>query len=272
MPLPLPAAARRLGLAALLLAACLAGPAAAQTRPAVTDPGPAPSSIVWIGNSFFYYNNGIHGVLRRLLAAAQRPLPRQTLIGIGGSGFDWHDVASYFRPDAIGRYSFGPGNTIRFNRPERLFDVAILMDCSQCPLHPDLAPIFEEYGRRHAATAREKGARPVFFMSWAYLDKPAMTEDLAEAYTRLGNATGALVIPAGLAFATVVRDRPDIVLYVADKRHPTPAGTYLAALVTLATLHPGAPREIPETGGLEPATASYLQQVAWETVGRYFGR
>jgi len=28
------------------------------------------------------------------------------MVTIGGSGFDWHDVESYFRPNAIGNYSF----------------------------------------------------------------------------------------------------------------------------------------------------------------------
>jgi hypothetical protein len=31
---------------------------------------------------------------------------------------------------------------------------------------------------------RKHGARPVYFMSWAYQDKPEMTAQLAEAYTR----------------------------------------------------------------------------------------
>ena len=258
-------------LAGLLMLAAL-GPAVAQTRPVVREHGPAPASVIWIGNSFFYYNNGISGHVARLLAAAGLRPVRQSLVTISGSGFDWHDVASHFRPNAVGRYSFDAENRIRFNQPERLFDLAIMMDCSQCPLHPELAPIFWEYGRRHAETVRRAGARPVFFMSWAYLDDPSMTEGLAEAYTRLGNETGALVIPAGLAFAAALRERPDIALYIADKRHPTVAGTYLAAMVSVATLFPDAPREIPYTASLDPAAADALQRIAWRTVHGYFGR
>lgn len=73
-------------------------------------------------------------------------------------------------------------------------------------------------------------------MSWAYLDKPEMTQQLAEAYTRIGNENDALVIPAGLAFAKSVAERPDIALYTADNRHPTMEGTYLAALTTYAAI------------------------------------
>jgi hypothetical protein len=75
-------------------------------------------------------------------------------------------------------------------------------------------------------------------MSWAYADKPEMTAKLAEAYTVAGNANIALVIPAGLAFARVVKERPDLVLYQPDNRHPTLIGTYLAtSTVYSALLH-----------------------------------
>ena len=58
------------------------------------------------------------------------------------AGFDWHDVDSYFRPNAIGAYSFDANNNVNFNKIDRLFDVAIVMDCSQCPVNPQLAPVF----------------------------------------------------------------------------------------------------------------------------------
>ena len=146
MPAPSPTGLLR----ALVLGASLlgfgAGPSAAQTKPRVLDFGATPpASVIYIGNSFVYYNNGISGHVTLLLRSAepQRRL-RSTLIGIGGSGFDWHDVASYFRPNAVGRYSIDEQNVVTFNRPERLFDVAVLMDCSQCPVHPDLQGIFYE--------------------------------------------------------------------------------------------------------------------------------
>ena len=88
-----------------------------------------------------------------------------------------------------------------FNKLDRLFDLAIMMDCSQCPIHPQLKSVFVEYARKHSDTVRKHGAKPVWFMSWAYADKPEMTAELAEAYTRAANDNDAFVIPAGLAFA-----------------------------------------------------------------------
>ncbi|MBL8363546.1 MAG: hypothetical protein JNN18_23875 [Rubrivivax sp.] len=251
-----------------------AAPSHAQTKPAVRDLGvEVPTSAIYIGNSFFYYNNSLHGHVGSLLSAST---PRRSMRGvsitISGSGFDWHDVDSYFRPNAVSSYSFTPDNKIVTNRFERLFDVAIMMDCSQCPVNPDFAPKFVEYAKRHVDTVRKHGAKPVLFMSWAYQDVPAMTAQLAEAYTQAGNANNAMVIPAGLAFAKSVAQRPQLNLYAPDKRHPSMAGTYLSAVTVYAALFKLSPVGNPYTAGLDEATARHLQQVAWDTVQEYYGR
>jgi len=106
-------------------------------------------------------------------------------------------------------------------------------------------------------------------MSWAYADKPEMTAQLAEAYTRAGNDNGVMVVPAGLAFAKAGR-HPEINLYAPDKRHPSMAGTYLAAATLYAALFKAAPVGLSYTAGLDAATAHRLQTVAWETVQDYY--
>ena len=258
-------------LTTLALSSAWSGPAAAQTRPAVKDLGSDNlTSALFIGNSFFYYNNSLHSHLISLLQSAT---PRRTLrsvsISISASSFSWHDVDSYFRPNAVSSYSFTPDNKIVTNKFDRLFDTAILMDCSQCPVNPTFAPQFHEYARKHSDTVRRHGAKPVFFMSWAYADAPEMTQQLAEAYTQAGNANNALVIPAGLAFARSVAQRPQLNLYAPDKRHPSMAGTYLSAVTTYAALLRQSPVGLPYTAGLDADTARFLQGVAWETVSDY---
>ncbi len=251
-----------------------AGPLAAQTKPKVVDTGVAkPVSALFIGNSFFYYNNGMPGHVRWLLRAADASYHfNPVMVTISGSGSDWHDVESYFRPNALGKYSFDQRNNVVFNPPrEKPFDVAVMMDCSQCPVHPQLKDVFFEYAKKHSETARKHGAAPVFFMSWAYQDRPEMTEQLAEAYTRAGNDNDALVIPAGLAFARSVKLRPDLNLYIGDRRHPSMAGTYLAASTVYAALFKDSPVGISYTAGLDAETAKFLQTVAWDTVQDYYG-
>jgi hypothetical protein len=257
-------------LGAAPLAAQLQSPS--QPQPKVTETSiERPGSALFVGNSFFYFNNGIHSYVVGLLRGAD-PLYRfrTTLATISGSGANWHDLDSYFRPNAIGGYSFDADNNVVFNQLDRLFDLVVLMDCSQCPVHPRLRPLFEEYMRKHSDSARRHGAVPVFFMSWAYADRPAMTAELAEAYTRAGNDNNALVVPAGLAFANALRQRPETPLYTLDKRHPSPAGTYLAACTLYASLFRRPPTESSFTAGLDPGLAKFLQGVAWETVQAYY--
>jgi len=261
---------RLLAGAVLITAGCL--PARAQVIPKVVETGvAAPHSAIFIGNSFFYYNNSLHNHLSLLVRSADPGYKlRMTSVTISGSGADWHDVDSYFRPNAIGTYSFDADNNVVFNKIDKLFDLAIMMDCSQCPVHPQLKSTFYEYSRRHSETVRRHGTQPVFFMSWAYADKPEMTVELAEAYTRAGKENAALVIPAGLAFAAALKQRPGLVLHAADKRHPSVAGTYLAAATVYAALFRTSPEGLTYTAGLDGDTARFLQTVAWQTVQDYF--
>ena len=69
---------------------------AAQTKPKVTTLGPDfPKTEIFIGNSFFYYNNSMHSHVLRA-GACRRSRHKQdyraTSVTISGSGFDWHDI------------------------------------------------------------------------------------------------------------------------------------------------------------------------------------
>ena len=54
------------------------------------------SSIMLIGNSFFYYNNSLHNHLGDLYDAdPDLDTPRRRSITINGSSLSWHNVESY---------------------------------------------------------------------------------------------------------------------------------------------------------------------------------
>lgn len=265
--------ARWLAAACLLLSLLAPQALQAQADPKAAGPGAPPESVLWVGNSFFYYNNSLHGHFGRLVASAGGGARvRGVSATISGSGLDWHDMASLLRPDGLGRYSFVGDNDIQFNPPGRQYDTAVMMDCSQCPIHPKLQAAFHDTVKKNAQLLRQAGVRPVLFMSWAYQDKPEMTAQLAEQYTQAGKANGALVIPAGLAFAKAISRQPDTVLYESDKRHPSLAGTYLAACTAYATLFGKSPVGLAYTAGLPADLAARLQTAAWETVQAYAAR
>jgi hypothetical protein len=104
----------------------------AQINPKRLELGQTPESILWVGNSFFYFNNSMHNHFGRLVSSAgSGSTVRSTSVTISGSGLDWHDMDSLLRPNGLGRYSFVGDNEIRFNKPGRQYDTAIMMDCSQ---------------------------------------------------------------------------------------------------------------------------------------------
>jgi hypothetical protein len=269
------AAVSRIGL--LLLLPLLLFPGLDRGASAATVPqrtrldGNPPAAILWVGNSFFYYNNSLHNKVLGLARAAYPGVDaRATSVTISGSGIDWHDMASYFRPEGIGRYSFVGDNEIRFEKPGRKFDAVIIADCSQCPVHPQLNAVFHEFAKTQSRIVAANGARPILFMTWAYKDKPEMTAQLAEEYTKAGNAADALVIPAGLAFQKAIARRPELELYQPDKRHPSPIGSYLAACTTFAAVYGKSPVGNRFTDGIDRNTAEFLQAIAEETVREYF--
>jgi hypothetical protein len=242
----------------------------------VTGLVPPPKTLLYVGNSFFYFNDSMHRLVGGLIAQGDpqnRGQYRQTSVTISGSGLNWHDLDSYLKPGSgMASYSFTADNSVVFNKFDKPFEAVIMNDCSQCPIHPQLKDAFHEFSRRHSQTARKYGATPILFMTWAYQDKPDMTAALAEQYTIAGNANDALVIPAGLAFAKSVAKNPQLNLYNADKRHPSAAGSYLAAATIYAALYGKSPVGLKYDDRLGEKTAQFLQEVAWETVREYYGR
>jgi hypothetical protein len=233
---------------------------------------PSVKRLLYVGNSFFYYNNSLHNQVNRLLSVELSKTERAQYsaysITISGGHLRWHDVGAYL--DAgIGSSSFDENNElVKSSEPYR-FDTVMMMDCSRCPYDAVTRPTFHQYAKKHSETVRAKGATPVFFMTWAYSDKPDMTSVLAREYVKAGHDNEALVVPAGLAFERALAGRPGLRLHVRDRRHPSPEGTYLAACTVLASLYRINPIGNRFQADLPPDIATYLQQVAWETAEQF---
>jgi hypothetical protein len=264
------------GLLSLFL--LLSAPAAvlAQTKPKRTDVGiEQPRTILFVGHSYFSYNNGLYAQVLGLARAADpanRDQYRYTSVTINGSSLEWHDLKSYLRPNGLAKYSLTPDNEVVFNKTDKIFEVVVMSDCSQCTIHPQLKGNFQDAVKKQATIVARHSMKPVLFMDWAYKDKPEMTAQIAEQYTIAGNANDALVIPAGLAFAKAMARKPDVELYGPEKRYPSVLGTYLAAATTYAAIYRKSPVGSAYTAGLDPNVAKFLQTVAWDTVQEYYGK
>jgi hypothetical protein len=244
--------------AVLLALALFASIVCAQGTPKVTRLD-SPKQILFVGNSFNYYNNSLHGHVRSLVGAADREnaaIYAFKSMTISGANLIEH-------ADAL------PGIV-----KSRKWDVVILQGNSAEPMDSDKkrSERFKSTVREFDKVIRASGARTVLFMTWAYQDKPEMTQPLADGYLGIANEIGALVVPVGLAFERALKARPGVILHHSDKQHPSLAGTYLAACVFYSALFGRSPAGIEYTADLSKDVAAFLQDIAWATVEAYYRR
>lgn len=256
---------------------CLAVAPAAQAPPVKISPAQAssPRRVLFIGNSFTYFNNlpeVLAGIAR---SRPQGPVVEPTMFATGGMTLQWHWAAGK-AADLIDR---------------QRWDDVILQEQSALGAGTEvgdgrLSPpgLFHQSVRNFVPRIRAAGATPVLLMTWARRARPTDQALLADAYDTIGRELDVTVSPAGLAWQEAHRLWPDLDLHVADGSHPNPVGTYLAACVLYVTVTGHDPRgAAPRIDGhpysrtlqdidrattvtlvgLEPGLARRLQALAW---------
>jgi hypothetical protein len=230
-------------------------------------------SLMFVGNSFFYYNNSLHNHLNALVKNNKSIGPlKQRSITINGSSLSWHPLESYLDNKNVGSFRIDTKNDneyIKVDDPS--IDAVIFMDCSLCPIHPMTKDDFHEYVAKHSKTIRSKGIEPMLFMSWPYKNKPLMMQELRKEFITAANKNNILLIPAGEAFYQFNNAYPDVDLYTPDLRHPSKEGTYLAAAVVFATIFKTVTEGNEGIKDIDPEVALKIQQIADRTVQEFFG-
>jgi hypothetical protein len=211
-----------------------------------------PTRILFIGNSFTNRNN-LPGMLTRLSAARPGIVVETERVIANGRALKTH----WERGEAR--------QAIESSR----WDYVVLQEQSTLPLKN--AGRMHEYVRLFDGEIRKRGAKTVLYMTWARRHEFERQKDLAQAYTDVGRAIGAIVVPVGLAWQRVLGEHPRIVLHDKDNSHPNLAGSYLAACVFVAALFGGKPAEmdaghLPESDRIGADVARVLRDAAWETV------
>ena len=258
---------KKLGLALLLAAASVL--AAAQPAPVVKKPQvDTPKNILFVGNSYFYYNDSLHNHVRRMVDAAGILTEKQMhykSATIGGAPLAEQDVKGLLTPGRLGKEPF---------------QVVILQGNSGAALSDKRRQSFHDKVVEFNADIQKAGAKTALYMTHAYVApnknaSPDMIRKVEDLYVSVGNEVGALVIPVGLAFEESYRRRPDFRLHKDyDGSHPNMNGTYLAACVVFASLYGKSPvgNSYDYFGAVDKASAAYLQQVAWDTVQKFYAR
>ena len=212
-------------------------------------------NVLFIGNSFTYYNNGLHNHFNRFVRRAgvtgeERPTVR--IMTISGARLSEH----------------APALVPMLKRTK--WDVVVLQGHSYETIGRNSRAHFRRAVRTFHKQIRDSGASTALYMTWAYEDKPEMTAVISEAYSDIGKSLNAIVVPVGLAFEKAGEVYPDIDLILSDKKHPSLAGTYLAAAVFFGSLYEASPAELNYVPrGLTKDSARKLREIAWQTIEEY---
>ena len=102
-----------------------------------------------------------------------------------------------------------------------------------------------EWAERLAGLAREHGTRPALLTVWPESYRTAALTDVISSYANAAEAADAELYPAGVAWQSAWQRNPALPLYGPDGFHPSPLGTYLAALVVVAGLTGQQPPAVP---------------------------
>jgi hypothetical protein len=214
-----------------------------------------PLRVFFIGNSYTFVNN-LPGVLAGLADAAGGRKIQTAQYTPGG----WTLEAHFKDGKAVAAMSQGE------------WDVVVLQDHSLMPVgNPALT---REFAAKLDAAIKDRGAKTVFYLTWARRNNPAMQEKLTETYFGIAKQLKARVAPVGIAWQRALKEDPKLVLHAPDGSHPSVEGSYLAACVFYATLLGKSPEGLPaevKKGGktiltLDPQVARRLQTIAWRTV------
>lgn len=243
---------------------------AATPAPSVTAPPvDTPERVLFVGNSYFYYNDSLHNHVQRLVTAAEPALDGKLnykSATIGGADLAHHAIEHLTRPGRIG--------------VQEPFQLVILQGGSGEPLSPARRVQFRATVVEFDKIIRERGGKTALYLTHTYVKphKNAKAENsarTAELYVSVGNEIGALVIPVGLAFDEAYRRRPGIQLHKGfDGSHPELIGTYLAACTVYASVYgkPCSGNKYDYYGKIDRDMAAFLQRVADDTVKQFYQR
>ena len=238
--------------------------------PVVSQPQVSnPARVLFVGNSYFYYNNSLHNHVRRMVGAHNAELDKRIQYKsatIGGASLDHHNIDWLTMPGKIG--------------VKEPFELVILAGNSGDALKDNSRAKFAQTVAEHNKVITSRGGKTALYMTPAYVPPhkeldPQNIRKIEDMYVAVANDNQALVIPVGLAFEEAYRRYPDMKLHdKEDGSHPSALGSYLAACTVVASLYSFSPVGNSYTmyGAIDATTAKQLQQVAQDVVNKFFGR
>jgi hypothetical protein len=205
--------------------------------------------VLFVGNSLTATND-LPSYVAGLADASGRKLEYRT-IAVGGYSLEDH-------------WNLGEAQKALGSRS---WDVVVMQQGPSAL--PESQVNLRAWAMRFADEARSKGTRPALLTVWPESYRQEALRDVILSYRRAAGAAGAELLPAGVAWQEAWRCDRRVPLYGGDGFHPSPLGTYAAALVVYGRLF-RAPLRTPklELVGAPARTSRLLQAAAARALGR----
>ena len=221
-----------------------------------------PKSVLFVGNSYLYYNDSLHNHFK---AMADEKYPgyegsvNVKSSTIGGSRLKHHNLDHLLKPKAISSIN--------------KFELVVLQGGSGEGLSKKDRKAFAKIAKEHIKRIKANGSEAALYMIHAYVEPhqdfdPNLIRVIENMYVTAGNKNQTLVIPVGLAFENAYEQQPDITLHHLDGTHPALLGTYLAACTVFASVFNESPVGLnyDYNGLVNPSDKLFLQEIAESTV------
>jgi hypothetical protein len=227
----------------------------------------SPERVLYIGNSYLYYNDSLHNHVRRMLEEIypnKIDTSNYKSVTISGSRSWHHNIGHPLNHENIGA-----------NKP---FQLVIFQGGSGETNTKLERKIFSNEVEKVVNKIHQSGAEAALYMIHAYVDphekaNPQMIEDIKKMYIDAGKKNNALVIPVGIAFENAYKMKPNIKLHKSfDGSHPSMLGTYLASCVVFASITQKSPKGIEYNyfNKVSDADKIFLQNIAHISVESFF--
>jgi hypothetical protein len=224
------------------------GTACASASPTMPVFGPDDHSILFVGNSLTYTND----------------LPGMVITLARMVGDSKLQAASVANPNFALEDHWHQGQVPALLRERRWQHVVMQQGSSALPASQEHLKYWTE---RFAPLVRESGAEPVLLGVWPQQNRPFDFPNVAMSYTNAAAAVNGLYAPAGDAWTRY----GDYNALYSDGLHPSPRGTYLAALVVLQRVRGIRPDQLPPRipgTNISEADVRRLQQAAMESLAQ----
>ncbi len=220
-----------------------------------------PTRVLFIGNSFTFWREGLWKQLERLSEGSEPQLGYEASAVVrGGASLE----VMWNRTDAAERIAGGQ------------WDVVVLQE----DLPETSVEAFREYSRKFVEAVRAVGAQPILYMTWEYdrLNWISLDEIIG-AHLEMAAELRVPVAPVGSAWRLSRESRPDLDPYARDREHPSTVGMYLALLLIESTISGSDPRSrvvdafpIRSRMAIEDSDQEFLREIAARTLTEWGGR